>query len=312
MQVLLVDRFPEKMLKQLENLPAELIYLPSIDRAGILERMPGVDVLVMNSKTRVDQELLDRAPRLKLLCRAGVGMDHFDLPLLKQRGVKVVNTPGANAIPVGEQTVGMLLCLMHNVARADGQVRRFKWLREENRGTELRGKTVGLIGYGNTGSAVGQNLSGFGCRVLAYDKYKTGFGTAAIQEVSLEKIQEEADVLSLHVPLTEETEAWVNEEFLARFRKQIYLMNLARGPIVPLVGLLASLESGQVVAAGLDALENEKLDRLTAPQRQRLDSLFADDRVLFTPHIGGWSHESLDRINQWIVDAVDAFLKNKS
>jgi D-3-phosphoglycerate dehydrogenase len=266
------------------------------------------DIVVMNSKIKADAALLAVAKHLKMVCRAGVGMDHFDLPLLEARGILAVNTPGANAVPVGEQAVGMLLCMMHNIARADRQVRQFVWQREENRGVELLGKTVGIIGFGHTGSACARNLSGFGCRILAYDKYKSGYAPGYVEEASLAQIQSEADILTFHVPLTAETEGWGSRAFFASFAKPIYLLNLSRGPVVPLAGLLAGLEDGHVVAAGIDVLENEHLATLSTVQRTQMEALIASERVLFTPHIGGWSRESLTRINSRIVEQIADFL----
>ncbi|MFN8394746.1 MAG: NAD(P)-dependent oxidoreductase [Bacteroidia bacterium] len=308
MNILLIDAFPAAMVEKLAALGHPVRYEPDWTREQVLANVNEVDILVMNSKVNADQALLDAGPRLKMVCRAGVGMDHFDLPLLASRGVIAFNTPGANAIPVAEQAVGMLLSLMHRIARANAQVHNWQWLREENRGTELYGKTVGIIGHGNTGTRMSRCLSGFGCRTLAYDKYKSGFGDGMVQEASLEQIWEEADVLSLHIPLTDETLGWVNADFLARFHKPIWLLNLSRGPILPLEGLIAALEDESVIAAGLDVLENERLDKLTADQRGRLERLFQDDRVIFTPHIGGWSHESLVRINDRIVEEIAAFV----
>jgi D-3-phosphoglycerate dehydrogenase len=304
MKILMIDHFPEEMRKKLQLPGLELHYQPDFTREEILPAMADVEVLVMNSKTQVDRELLDVAPELRLICRAGVGMDHFDLPLLAERGIKVVNTPGANAIPVGEQAVGMLLALLHNIVRADKQVREFVWEREGNRGTELRGKTVGIIGYGHTGSQVGAMLQGFGCRVLAYDKYKTGYAPKGVEECDLDTLYKECQILSLHIPLTEETKGWINAEFLSRFAHPIVLLNLARGPIVPLEDLIQALKSGEVIAAALDVLENEKLNSLSSAEQKRLQWLFDQDRVIFTPHIGGWSHESLQRINDWLVGAI--------
>ncbi len=308
MNILLIDSFPEKMIVQLRALEQAVRYEPGWDKSEVLAHLEDVDILVMNSKVNADAELLAHGPRLKMICRAGVGMDHFDLPLLAAQGIVALNTPGANAIPVAEQAVGMLLGMMHNIARADRQVRQWQWLREENRGTELHGKTVGIIGYGNTGSAVSRCLSGFGCRVLAYDKYKHGYASDQVEEASLELIQMQAVVLSLHIPLTEETDGWVDAEFLGRFQKPIWLLNLARGPIVPLEGLITAIDKGHVIAAGLDVLENEKLATLTSVQEASLERLFSNDRLLFTPHIGGWSHESLDRINDRVVQGIAAYL----
>lgn len=308
MNILLIDAFPGVMVDKLKALGHPVRYEPDWTREQVLANVREVDILVMNSKVNADRALLDAGPRLKMVCRAGVGMDHFDLPLLASKGVIAFNTPGANAIPVAEQAVGMLLSMMHRIVRANAQVHQWQWRREENRGTELYGKTVGIIGHGNTGTRMSRCLSGFGCRTLAYDKYKAGFGDEMVQESSLEEIWSDADVLSLHIPLTDETLGWVNSDFLGRFSKPIWLLNLSRGPILPLEGLVTALEAGHVVAAGLDVLENERLDRLTPEQRARLEVLFRDDRVIFTPHIGGWSHESLVRINDRIVEEVAAFV----
>ncbi|HEX2900247.1 MAG TPA: NAD(P)-dependent oxidoreductase [Bacteroidia bacterium] len=312
MNILLVDPFPPQMLAKIQLLGHPFRYEPDWTKSEVLAHLGEVDILVMNSKVNADRELLAHGPRLKMVCRAGVGMDHFDLPLLESRGIVAFNTPGANAIPVAEQAVGMLLCLMHNIARADREVHAWQWLRERNRGTELHGKTVGIIGHGNTGGALGRCLSGFGCRVLAYDKYKTGFGTQNVEEVGLEQIFESADILSLHIPLTDETNGWVDASFFSRFKKPIWFLNLSRGPIVPLSGLIDALESGNVIAAGLDVLENEKLASLSPEEKGRLESLFGMDRVVFTPHIGGWSHESLDRINDRIVEGIEDFLSHRT
>lgn len=307
----MIDRFPEAMRDQLAVPGIDLHYEPDWVRSDILTALGEVEILVMNSKTTVDRELLDAAPKLKMLGRAGVGMDHFDLPLLAERGIKVVNTPGANARPVGEQAVGMLLSMLHHIPEANAEVRQFQWLREQNRGTELGGRTVGIIGFGNTGSHFARCLSGFGCRILAYDKYKNNYAPEGIEEVELESIFGQCDVLSLHIPLTEETDGWINAEFFARFRQPIWFLNLARGPITPLAGLIEALDKGQVIAAGLDVLENEKMGKLTGAERERLENLFARKQVIFTPHVGGWSHESLERINNWLVREILDHLKNK-
>lgn len=306
---LLVDPFPLSMQAKLQALPYfDSKYAPNWTRADILANLSDIQVLVMNSKTKVDRELLDAAPNLKLLCRAGVGMDHFDLPLLEERGVKVVNASGANARPVGEQAVGMLLSLLHNIHTAHDEVRQFQWKREANRGLELANRTVGIIGFGHTGSAFAKNLSGFGCRILAYDKYKSGYAPDYVEESELEALYLNCDVLSLHIPLTSETKGWINANFLSRFTSPLYLLNLARGPIVPLSGLIQAIEKEDVVAAALDVLENEKFDHLSGGEQRDLQGLFDSKKVVFTPHIGGWSHESLQRINDAMLQAVTLYM----
>jgi D-3-phosphoglycerate dehydrogenase / 2-oxoglutarate reductase len=314
MKLLLIDHLPGGLETQLAALGHPLVYLPDATREEVYAAAHDADILVMNSKVDADAALLAAGPRLKMICRAGVGMDHFDLPLLAAKGIIAFNTPGANATPVGEQAIGMLLALLHRIVRADRQVRQFQWLREENRGTELAGKTVGIIGFGHTGQAFGRTLAGFGCRVLAYDKYRTAYGRGIdpgqdhVVPSSIAEIQAEADILSLHIPLTDETRGWIDADFLARFSRPIYLLNLARGPIVPLAGLVEALAQDHVIAAALDVLENEKLPTLSAAQRAHMEALIASDRVIFTPHIGGWSHESLQRINAQIVAAVADFI----
>ena len=308
MHVLVIDEFPADFLSELKSLPVSVQYMADHTPEEVLASLPDCDILIINSKIRVDRDTAPLAPRLKLVVRAGIGMDHIDVPYLESRGVAVRNTMGGNADSVGEQTIGMLLALRHKLHLTDRQVKRFEWIREENRATEITGKTVGIIGYGNTGSAVGRRLAGFRCRVLAYDKYKTGFDHDHVEEAALEALFEEADILTLHIPLTDETRNWVDDAFLARFRKPITLLNLARGPILDLGALIRALDSGKVIAAALDVLVNEKLHTLTDLQRSQYKNLFARDNLILSPHIGGWSFESLRNINNRVLEHVKEFL----
>lgn len=308
MHVLVIDDFPSPFLEKLQQLPVTVRYMAADSPEAVMENLSDCEVLILNSKIRVDKTVADLAPGLKLVVRAGIGLDHIDVPYLESKGIAVRNTMGANADSVGEQTIGMLLALRHNLHRTDPQVKRFEWIREVNRGTEITGKTVGIIGYGNTGSAVGRRLAGFRCKVLAYDKYKSGFGHDHVEESSLETIFEQADILTLHVPLTAETQNWVDDAFLARFHKSITLLNLARGPILDLGALIRALDTGKVVAAALDVLVNEKLATLTDLQRRQYENLFARDTIILSPHIGGWSHESLANINNRVIEYVAELL----
>jgi len=309
MRILIIDRFPKSFLLQLEQLPVEFTYAPRIRRSEVLSIIDQYEVIVMNSKIRMDKEAADKARCLQLVVRAGVGLDHIDVEYLEQKGIRVRNTAGANADAVSEQTVGMLLALRHNLIRANQQVKQFVWSREENRGLEVKGKTVGIIGYGNTGSGVARRLQGFGCRILAYDKYKEGFSNAYVEEVPLIRLFEEADILSLHVPLTDETRYWVNMEFFNQFHKPIVLLNLARGPIVRLKDLVEALDNGKVVAAALDVLENEKLHILTKEERTIYENLFHRHNVMLSPHIGGWTVESLANINGRIIEYIEELIR---
>lgn len=299
MNVLLIDPFSEEMLTDIRALGAELVYVPAADRAEVLRLLPDADVLVLNSKVRVDMALVADAPKLRWVIRAGVGMDHIDVAGLAAHNIRAVYTAGANADSVAEHALGMLLAVQHKLFRAHAQVRQFQWEREPNRGTEIGGKTVGIIGFGHTGSALARKLQGFGCHILAYDKYKPANST-------LEAIFEEADIVSLHIPLTPETKLLADDAFFARFRKSITFLNLARGEVTDLAALIRALDSGKVRCAALDVLENEKFDSLTTEQRMRYENLFARENVLLSPHIGGWSHESKRNIEAAIVAYIRA------
>lgn len=312
MNVLIIDPFPKSLLNSLQSLPLTLGYHPEVAPEEVPALLAGQQVLLLNSKVRVDEALAANAPELRLVIRAGVGMDHIAVEALAARGIRAVNTPGANAVAVAEQAMGMLLSLRHWVLRANRQVKQFEWKRAENRGHEIHGKTVGIIGYGHTGSAFGERLRGFGCRVLAYDKYKTAFGTDWVEEASMEQLFAEAEIISLHVPLTTETHALVDEAFLERFRHPITLLNLARGPVVKLEALLRGLDDGTVIGAALDVLENEQLHTLTPRQQALYENLFSRENVILTPHIGGWSFESRENIGRAVIDHIQALLQTNT
>lgn len=298
MKILIVDEMHPSLVEMLDADGWKYEYAPSLKRNEILEAVGPYEGLMIRSKTVVDKEFLERAPKLKFIARAGAGLDLIDIPAVEARGIALFHAGEGNRDAVGEHVLGMLLGLFNNIIRADRQVRQGIWDREGNRGVELMGKTVGLIGYGNNGSATGKRLSGFGCRVLAYDKYKKNYGDANASEASLEQILDEADIISLHIPLTEESFHLVDDSFTSRMKKPFYLVNAARGEVADLSAVVAGLESGKIKGACLDVLENEKLGKLTPAQQEVLDYLVKSDRVVLTPHVGGWTHESYVRINE--------------
>lgn len=308
MQILIIDRFRPEFIERLGELPVQLAYFPDADRKKVMEEIGEANILILNSKVKVDREMIDQAHQLQLVVRAGVGTDHIDGVYLNEKGIKLQNCAGSNADAVAEQTVAMLLVIRNHLLRADHEVRQFIWRRGENRGHELTNKTVGIIGYGNTGSQVAKRLSSFGCRILAYDKYQHGFANSYTEEVELVQIFEEAEVLSMHVPLTAETKQWVNGDFLQKFKSPIYLLNLARGPIVDIADLLTALDEGKVIAAALDVLPNEKMHLLSEEEKTLYENLFSRPNVMLSPHIGGWTFESLQNIDDMIIDAVKAYL----
>jgi D-3-phosphoglycerate dehydrogenase len=294
----------ESLLPMLENAGFAPDYLPHITRAEILDIAHHYQVMIVRSKTPIDAELIGKAAQLQVLARAGAGTDQVDMTALQARNIVLINAPEGNRDAVGEHAIGMLLALMNKLLQADAQVRQKIWQREANRGYELMGKTVGIIGYGHMGQSFAKRLSGFGCRVLAYDKYKSGFSDMYATEAPLRQLWEEAEVLSLHIPLTHETRGWINTDFFSRFVHPVWLVNTARGEIVPLASLREALQSGKLRGACLDVLEQEKLDKLTPLQILDFEWLTQQPNVIFSPHVAGWTYESYERINRVLVDKL--------
>ena len=303
-KVLISDAMHPSIVPTLSELNFEVDYFPEITREQILQTLHQYVGLIIRSKTVIDKELIDSGKNLTFIARAGAGLDQMDLTYAKLKNVNIINAPEGNRDAVGEHAMGMLLNLFNHINRADQQVRMFTWNREQNRGVELCGKTVGIIGYGNMGSSFAQRLSGFDCEVRAYDKYKKKFTDEYAKESSLENIFEVADIISFHVPLTKETRLMASDEFFKRFQKSIYLINTSRGEILSLKTLLNQLLSGKVIAAALDVLENEKFNTLTGEQKLVLNELFKLNNVVFTPHVAGWSKESYIKINQTLAKKI--------
>lgn len=304
--ILIADEMHPSLFTMLDTAGFVYAYQPKISRCELLTTIAPYQGLIIRSKTNVDEELLQQAPNLRFIGRAGAGLDLIDLAAANRRGIRVFHAGEGNRDAVAEHTVGMLLALLANILKADREVRQGIWDREGNRGYELGSLTIGLIGYGNNGRATAQRLSGFGCRVLAYDKFLVNYGDALAEEASLSQIRAEADVLSLHVPLTDETRMMVNDDFIDRFAKPFYLVNIARGEIVSLSAVVRGLESRKLRGACLDVLENEKLAKLTPDQQAAFDYLRQSSQVVLTPHVAGWTHESYVRINEVLVKQIQA------
>jgi D-3-phosphoglycerate dehydrogenase len=260
--------------------------------------------LIVRTKTFIDRDLLGPSPHVKFIGRAGAGVDNLDQDYLKEKNIVVLHAAEGNRDAVGELAIGLLIALMRHIPKAHEEVKNGVWDREGNRGAEINGKTVSLIGYGNMGQAFARCLSGFGCKVLAYDKYKTAFGSSLCQEAGMKRVFEETDILSLHIPLTAETRSMVNGDFINRFRRNFFLINTARGEIVPLSDLAFGVESGKIRGAALDVLENEHIQKLTPVQQQSFNYLKSKSNVIFTPHIAGWTYESHVKINVALVEKI--------
>lgn len=271
---------------------------PAVDYDSLLAVVGRYDALVVRSKIVIDRNFLDHARNLRCIGRVGAGMETIDVDYAARMGIACLNSPEGNQDAVGEHAVGLLLALFDHIARADAEVRRGLWQREANRGLEVKGKTVGIIGFGHMGSAFAQRLQGFECTLLAYDKYKpAGYAPTYVQEVSLAELQRRADVVSLHVPLTDETHYMVDSAFLHAFAKDIFLINTSRGPVVKTTDLTAALEEGKVQGAALDVLEYEDMtqDALNGTLATQLSPLISH-RVVLTPHVAGWTAESKEKL----------------
>ncbi len=263
--------------------------------------------IVIRSRFKIDRNFLDAATKLKFIARVGAGLESIDIEYAEKKGVHLISAPEGNRNAVGEHALGMLLSLFNNLKKADAEIRNGLWNREENRGIELDGKTVGIIGYGNMGNAFAKKLRGFNCEVICYD-IKENVGNDNAQQVSLEILQQRADVLSLHTPWTPLTDKMVNSEFIQRFHKPFWLINTARGKSVVTADLVLALREGKILGAGLDVLEYEKssfeslFDSEELPQT--LKELLAMDNVILSPHIAGWTFESKEKLANVIADKI--------
>ena len=302
--VLIVDEMHPGIVTGLHKLGFAADYRPDIRRKEILETIGEYTGLIIRSKTDADLELLEKASSLRFIARAGAGTDKIDEDSCAARNIIILNAPEGNQDALAEHAVGMLLALLNHMHTADRQVRNYQWDREKNRGYEIHSKTVGIIGYGHMGGALAKRLSGFSCQVLAYDKYKTAFGDIYCREASMQEIFDQADILSLHVPLTPETRGYYNGRFFSRFSKNIWLLNTARGEILPTKDLLDLLHSGKIKGAALDVLENEKIPALKGEEKIFFDEFAKLDNVLLTPHVGGWTFESYEKINEVLIEKI--------
>lgn len=271
------------------------------------ERLGDVHGIVIRSRFTMDESFLQFAPNLEFIARSGAGMENIDEAYCTQRGITLYNAPEGNRNAVGEHALGMLLSMMNKIHTSNRDVKNGIWEREGNRGVELDGKTVGIIGYGNNGKAFAQKLRGFDVTLLAYDKYKTGFGDEFVIEATLEAVLRKSDVISFHIPQNDETIYFADQEFFDALGKPIYLLNLSRGKIVETKSLIESIQKGTTIAAGLDVNEFEKKsfeNFFESEQNEALKFLLHSDKILLTPHIGGWTHESYYKLSYVLADKI--------
>lgn len=294
--ILIVDDIHPIFMEQTEAMGYTCDYRPTIKLEEVLPIIGNYAGLVIRSKFNVDRTVFDAATALRFICRAGAGMDNIDEGIAKEKKVVLINASEGNMDAVGEHAVGLLLSLMNNFNTADAQIRNGKWDREGNRGFELKGKTVGIIGYGFMGRSFAKKLSGFEVNVIAYDKYKTGFSDQYAREVSMEEVVKHSDVLSLHIPLTSETKGLVNDEYLFHFKKPIFFISTARGKITEVQAVLNAVKQGKILGAGLDVLEVEKFPALAT--QDWFNELKQSGKVILTPHVAGWTFDSYRKISE--------------
>ncbi|RZM28881.1 MAG: phosphoglycerate dehydrogenase [Pedobacter sp.] len=303
-KILIVDDLHPAFKLQAIALGYEVDDRPLITREETMAIIQAYAGIAVRTKFQIDRELFDAAPNLKFVARAGAGLDNIDVAYADTKGIVLINAPEGNCDAVGEHAVGMLLSLANHFRKADQQIRAGIWDREDNRGWELKGKTIGIIGYGFMGQSFAKKLSGFGVQVIAYDKYKTGFSDQYAREVSMEEIVKHSDVLSLHIPLTNETKQLVTDEYLLHFRKPIFFLSTARGEISNTRAILNAINTGRILGAGLDVLETEKFPKLA--EQEWYNDLISSGQVILTPHVAGWTFDSYRKISEVLAEKLTA------
>jgi len=303
-KVIITAKAHDFLLQTLTKKGYDVIYQPTITYNELYDQLNDVVGLVVTTRINVDKKLIDKTTKLEWIGRMGSGMELIDVKYAETKGIKCVSSPEGNRNAVAEHTLAMLLNLMNNIRATQYELKEGKWIRDENRGAELSGKTVGIIGYGNTGSSFAQLLSSFNITVLAYDKYKYGFSKDYIKEASFEQVCRYADVISFHVPLTDETHYMANQLFFSELKRKPWILNTSRGAVVNSLDLKNALIENQIAGAGLDVLENENLSTYNESEKSFFEWMLNQPNVIITPHIAGYSHEAFLKMSEVLLQKL--------
>jgi D-3-phosphoglycerate dehydrogenase len=295
------------MIETFKKNDLDFEYIPTADYQLLFDKIEMATGIVVATQINIDKKILERAIQLKWIARLGSGMEHIDTSSAESKNIRCISSPEGNSNAVAEHALGLLLNLVRNINKSAAQIKSMKWLRNENRGMELSGKIAGIIGYGNTGAQFAKILSALGMKVLAYDKYKTGFQTEMIKEASIEEIVNVADVVSFHLPYNTETNHFGNKEFFSSLKKQPIIINTSRGKVIDTTALIDALQQKQIRAAALDVLENEKLKELSPKQQDQLVWLNAQDNVILTPHIAGYTFEAAYKMSKILLEKLEIY-----